>query len=111
MRLLNGLLENALVGPHFAWTERSGFAIVNGPHGECALFGTLVLQLVHECVKVESAAICDECGKGFKAVRRDAKFCPKCRARGVPLKRAKQAERARLRARGLSSRGRALPVD
>ncbi|MCC7177067.1 MAG: hypothetical protein IT177_01635 [Acidobacteria bacterium] len=99
--LLNHLLTRARVRREVV-TSRQRMVVVEGSRW---LFGALVTQLVQACVGVRSLAVCAECGAGFTADRRTAKYCPRCRARGVRQKRAMQARRDRLRALGQTSRG------
>jgi len=105
VRALNRLLLASRVRSEVV-IVRGGWALVDGSRW---LFGALVSQLVQECVGVASWKICIECRSGFRADRRTGKFCLRCRRNGVPLKRAQQARRDRLRARRRTSRGRRLP--
>jgi len=99
-RVLNRLLLGSRIRREVV-VVRDRLALVDGSR---YLFGALVQQLAAEVAEVRSIAICDECGQGFRADRRTARYCPRCRGLGVPLKRAQQARRNRLRDRGRTSR-------
>ncbi len=98
---LNRLLFAGRVRREIVLVRGGQLAMIDGSRW---LFGLLVQQLVQECVQVKSLSICTECESGFKADRRTAKYCQKCRDKGVPLKQAQQARRDRLRAKGRTSR-------
>lgn len=102
---LAGALNRLMLGGRVARQVlplRTGWAMVDGSRW---LFGALAQRLALEVVEVRSAAVCAECGRGFKAERRTARYCERCRKAGVPLRRAQRAARERRRAAGLTSRG------
>jgi hypothetical protein len=104
---LNSLLEAAHVRRGVVQPAgRHALAVVDGYSLSAPLFGVLVLELAAYCAKVNTLARCQNCGRGFKATRVSAAYCPRCRDPRIRWKLAQQRKREVYRSQGLSARGR-----
>jgi hypothetical protein len=101
-RLLNVLLGLGRVRPWVLWEGVENDArpkvVFSGPN----LLSHLAIQLCLVASKQDSFAICSYCNNHYTPQKRAAKagqrnFCPACREKGVPVRVAQRARRAKLR--------------
>lgn len=106
---LNSLLITARVTRQVVQVGRShALAVADGFNGSAPLFAALTTELVAACAGVSTVARCKNCLRAFKPDRPNLRYCGKCRSPRNRYRLAQRARRARLKAEGLSARGRRL---
>lgn len=98
-RLVGHWLELANIRPLFDWPFDR--ASPNVELRGAGAFAVIVRDLVFSLARVDGLVFCDGCGAAYTPARRPSpgrrNFCVRCRKNKVPLRLAKQDERARKR--------------
>ena len=94
------------VRPVLTWRSTNPGPQVEFGSGGSSFFGALACQLMFTIARVDGVAVCSGCGTVYippRRPRRDQRrYCPTCRARGVPQR---DAQRDRQQRRRAASRG------
>lgn len=99
-RVLNQWLTIAAVAPCIQWDSAGPKVRLASGSGNATLFSVVATQLVFAVSRVDGVEMCSGCAAPFIPSRRprpkQRRYCPPCRAAGVPLKHAQRDRRRRL---------------